>query len=133
VPIIIRRASALVAILTLFVGNVALCADWQATPEARMACCIDGTCPMHESERHDHSSNNSVSQAQADSCCAAAAQRRDTSAAGSKFAASGVTTLMMVVTFRASTSALSSRRWRALLPPPISSTPKHLFLSVLLV
>ncbi|HVH56839.1 MAG TPA: hypothetical protein VM791_11315 [Vicinamibacterales bacterium] len=130
--ILIRRASAVVAILTLFVGNVALCADWQATPEARMACCMDGTCPMHESESHDHSSNNSVSQAQADSCCAVAAQRRDASAAGSRFAASGVTTLITVGTSPVSMSASPSRQWRALVPP-ISSTPKHLLLSVLLV
>src|SRR3954464_7671206 len=95
-----RRIAALVAALALVVGNVAVCAGWQATPEARMACCMDGTtCPMHKSDHHEHSSKQVVSQAQADSCCAAAAQRRDSAAAGSTFFASGVIALVPVPAF----------------------------------
>ena len=132
--ILIRRASAAVALLALVVGNVAVCAGWQATPEARMACCMDGTtCPMHKSDSHEHSSKRVVSQAQADSCCAAAAQRRDSAAAGSTFAASGVIALVPVAAFTVPLSAFMSQEWRALVPLPVSSTPKHLLLSVLLV
>ena len=132
--ILIRRASAVVALLALVVGNIAVCAGWQATPEARMACCIDGTtCPMHKSDNHEHSSKRVVSQAQADSCCAAAAQGRDSAAAGSTFAVSGVIALVPVTVFTVPTSAIASQEWRALVPLPVSSTPKHLLLSVLLV
>jgi hypothetical protein len=129
-----RRVATLVAALALCAGNVAVCAAWQATPEARMACCVDGTtCPLHKSHNHEHSSRRVVSQAQADSCCAAAAQRRDSPAAGSTFAASGVSALVPVAAFAVPVSALMSQEWRALVPVPVSSTPKYLLLSVLLV
>jgi len=132
--ILIRRASAVVALLALVVGNIAVCAGWQATPEARMACCIDGTtCPMHKSDNHEHSSKRVVSQAQADSCCAAAAQRHDSAAAGSTFTASGVMALVPVTVFTVPTGPIASQEWRALVPLPSSSTPKHLLLSVFLV
>jgi hypothetical protein len=131
---IFRRAAALVAALALCAGNVAVCAGWQATPEARLACCMDGaTCPMHKSDHHEHSSRHVVSQAQADSCCAAAAQRRDSPAAGSTFAASGVIALVPIAAFTVPVNAFMSQRWRALVPLRVSSTPKHLLLSVLLV
>jgi hypothetical protein len=131
---VIRRAAAIVAVLTLAVGNVAQCAGWQATPEARMACCMDGaTCPMHKSDSHKSSSSRVVSQAQADSCCAAATQGRDSSAAGSIFAISSVMALVPVTAFTVPSNAFASQEWRALVPLPVSSTPKHLLLSVFLV
>src|SRR5687768_7522998 len=66
-----RRASAIVLTLTLFGGNVAICAGWAATPEARMACCAEGIeCPMHKSDSPDADGQREVTQAQADSCCA---------------------------------------------------------------
>ena|SRR5437867_8194184 len=129
-----RRIAAVVAVLALCAGNLAVCAGWQATPEARMACCVNATtCPMHKSDSHEHSSKRVVSQAQADSCCAAAAQGRDSAAAGSTFAVSGVIALVPVTVFTVPTSAIASQEWRALVPLPVSSTPKHLLLSVLLV
>jgi len=132
--ILIRRASAVVALLALVVGNVAVCAGWQATPEARMACCMNGTtCPMHKSDSREHSSKQVVSQAQADSCCASAAQRRDSAAAGSTFAASGVIALVPVPAFTVRVSAFGSQEWRALVPLRVSSVAKHLLLSVFLV
>jgi hypothetical protein len=131
---LIRRVAAVVALLAWVVGNVAVCAGWQATPEARMACCMNSTsCPMHKSDTHKHSSTRVVSQAQADSCCAAAAQRRDSPAAGSTFAASGVIALVPVAAFAVPVSGFMSQEWRALVPLPVSSTPKYLLLSVLLV
>ena len=131
---LIRRAAAVVAVLTLAVGNVAVCAGWQATAEARMACCMNGTaCPMHKSDSHRPSSTRVVSQPQADSCCAAASQGRDSSAAGSTFAASGMIALAPVAAITAPSIAFASQEWRALVPLPVSSTPKHLLLSVFLV
>jgi hypothetical protein len=130
----VRRIAAVVAALALCAGNLAVCAGWQPTPEARMACCMNGTtCPMHKSDHREHSSKRIVSQAQADSCCAAAAQGRDSAAAGSTFAASGLIGMAPVSAFTVPTSAVTSREWRALVPLPVSSTPKHLLLSVFLV
>jgi hypothetical protein len=131
---LVRRVAAVVAALALAAGNVAGCAGWQATAEARMACCMNGTsCPMHKSESHDRSSKNSVSQAQADSCCAASAQRRESSSPGSTFAASGVIALVPAALFSVPTSDLRPQDWRALVPLPVSPVPKHLLLSVFLV
>jgi hypothetical protein len=129
-----RRLAPIVAVFALCVGNVAVCAGWLATPEARMACCMSGTtCPMHKSEGHDRSSKGAVSQAQADSCCAAAAQQRDSTAAGSPFAWSGVIALVPAALFTVPVTAPTAQEWRAPVPLPVSSVPKHLLLSVLLV
>ena len=129
-----RRIVAVVAVLALCAGNVAVCAGWQVTPEARMACCMNGTtCPMHKSERHDHSSKGAFSQAQADTCCAASAQRRDSAAAGSMFASSGAITLMPAVLFTVPPKLPKAEEWRALVPLRVSPVAKHLLLSVFLV
>src|SRR5262245_48995333 len=99
-----------------------------------MACCLSGaSCPMHKSDSHDNSSKTSLSQAQADSCCAAAAQHRDSAAAGSIFASSGVIALVPAVLFTAPPTVSLPQAWRTLVPLPVSSVPKHLLLSVLLV
>ena len=132
--IIGRRIAAVVAVLGLCAGNLAVCAGWQATPEARMACCMSGTeCPMHKSEGHDHSSKTAFSQAQADRCCAASSQRRDSSTAGSTFVSSGAIGWVPVAVVIAPTTPSPVQEWRALVPLPVSSTPKHLLLSVFLV
>jgi hypothetical protein len=131
---LIRQLAAVAAVLALLGGNVAVCAGWQATPEARMACCMDGAgCPMHKSDSHEHSSKRVVSQTQADSCCAAAGQRRDSAADGSTFAASRVIAVVPVAVVTLPVTVFASQGWRTLVPLPVSSTPKHLLLSVLLV
>jgi hypothetical protein len=56
-------------------GPVAICAGWQATPEARMACCLEGVeCPMHPAEDDGGTHTRAVTQADADRCCAASEQ-----------------------------------------------------------
>jgi hypothetical protein len=129
-----RRVATVVAVLALCAGNLAVCAGWQATPEARMACCVTSTdCPMHKSEGHHHSSNGSFSQTQADSCCATSAQRRDSSTASSIFASSGAIALVPVIAVTPPIVTSPERDCRALVPLPTSSTPKHLLLSILIV
>jgi len=91
------------------------------------------TCPMHKSDGHQHSSRRGVSQARADSCCAAAAQRHDSAAASSTFSASGLIALIPLASVAAPVILVASPEWRVLVPLPVSSTPKHLLLSVLLV
>ena len=131
---LIRHVAAIAMALALSAGNAAVCAGWQATPDARMACCMNGTsCPMHESEGHGHSTDGGVSQAQADSCCAASAQRHDSAAAGVTFVASGAVALVPVALFAVPVNRFAAHEWRACVPLPVSSTPTHLRLSVLLV
>jgi len=129
-----RRLASIAAILTLCVGNSAICAGWQATPEARMACCMNGTsCPMHTSESHDSSSNHAMSQTQADTCCAAASNRRDPSSPSATFALSNAAALPSLLPFVVPVMVPALQDWRALIPLPVSPVPKHLVLSVFLV
>ena len=72
-----RRLVAVLGVIGLCAGNVAVCAGWRATPEARMACCQDeASCPMHKSESHGSQSEQHVTQAQADNCCAGSERNR---------------------------------------------------------
>jgi hypothetical protein len=122
------------AVLTLCVGNVSVCAGWQPTPEARMACCTNGTkCPMHKSESRGSHSTHVISQAQADSCCAAASSRTQASTSDVVFALSGPTTLPASASVVVPVAVAALQEWRALVPLPVSPVPKHLLLSVLLV
>jgi hypothetical protein len=128
------RFAAIVAILTLSVGNLAVCAGWQATPEARMACCMNGaSCPMHKSESHGSGSKRTISQVQADSCCAAASNRTQSSVASTGFVVASATALPPVPSVVVAVPPLALQEWRALVPLPVSAVPKHLLLSVLLV
>lgn len=130
---LLRRVSAVLAILALGAGNVAVCAGWQVTPEARMACCNSAaSCPMHAPESGGADSR-SVTQLEADSCCAAASTRTESPGAGSSFtpppAAPAVGQPDLVVP----SAAPALEEWRALVPHPVPHVPRHLLLAVLLV
>jgi hypothetical protein len=112
-------------------GALAQCAGWQSTPEARMACCQDGACPMH---RHDEgASRTKITQAAADSCCAQLPQR-ESSPSSSAFAATitlAVLQSLPPVILNPVPTTLITAPWEA--PSPPARVPKHLLLSVLLV
>jgi len=130
----VRRFAAVAAVLALCAGNLAICAGWQATPEARMECCKNGTsCPMHKSESHRSGSKRAITQKQADNCCAAASNRTQASVASSSFALSNASALPALPGHVFQVPALALQEWRALVPLPVSPIPKHLLLSVLLV
>src|SRR5262245_22171474 len=118
----------------LCVGNMSLCAGWQSTPEARMACCTNGTsCPMPKSVPHAPRSKRAVRQVQADNCCAAASDRAQSSVAGPAFVLSIATALTAATSLVVPVVVPALQEWRALVPLPVSPVPKHLLLSVLLV
>jgi hypothetical protein len=129
-----RRLVAIATVLTLCVGNLAVCAGWQATAEARLACCQDeSTCPMHESDSHHSAVKHSVTQTQADDCCAGS-ERSDSATTTSTFALSAVVTFtaaILPVVADSNTPALQD--WRAFVRLPVPPIPRHLRLSVLLV
>jgi hypothetical protein len=129
-----RRLLAVALTLALFGGDVAGCAGWAATPEARMACC-SGTdsCPMHKSGFSESHGQRVVSQADADRCCASPEGETP-----------GPTTPMFAATFAAAVPGVViilpaepppvlTHVWRSLTPLPASAVPTHVLLSVFLV
>ena len=129
-----KRLAAVTAILTLCVGNLAVCAGWQATPEARMACCKNGvSCPMHKSESRGPSSNRSITQAQADNCCAATSNRIQASLTVPMFVMSSLPTMPAMSMAVVPAAVLALQEWRVFVPLPVSPVPRHLLLSILLV
>jgi hypothetical protein len=128
-----RRATAVLALLALCAGNVAVCAGWQSTAEARMACCKSAMhCPMHESDGRGHGSHAGITQKDADDCCAAAPQRRDSDATARTFVIAGVMPAP-AIPFASPIAAPVPPMWRAVVPLRGSPVPRHLLLSVLLV
>ena len=130
----LRRLAAVAAVLTLSVGNLAVCAGWRATPEARMACCQDeATCPMHKSGGHGSESQHSITQAQADTCCAGS-ERNESSTTRTALVSTGIVALVPATVPLVVTPAVPAlEEWRALVPLRVSPVSKHLLLSVFLV
>jgi hypothetical protein len=132
----VRRAMALVVMLTLGATGWVECAGWQATPEARMACCMDGAdCPMHRSTGPGAGPRSLVTQAEADSCCAAS-DRDDSTPSNTAFslslsAALATSTVSILAPIMA--PAASFDGWRTQLPLPLGQVPKHVLLSVFLI
>jgi hypothetical protein len=131
----INRLAAIGMVLALSTGNLAVCGGWEATPEARMACCADGaTCPMHQSGSHDSGSTHVLSQAQADSCCAMSEPNDSATTTRSASLLPGTLAVApspvpVILTVLDS----SSERRDPLVPLPLSPVPRHLLLSVFLV
>ena len=125
--------------LTLLVtaGNLAVCAGWQGTAAARMACCAgpDG-CPMHAHGADDPtgSTTSVLSQAQADACCASSSDSGDTTPTPHGLAWSWAPP---IIAFTLADVAPAMRREpgraHASRPPPVRSVPRHLLLAVFLL
>ena len=130
----VRALISLAITLALGVGNLSLCAGWQPTPEARMACCVKGAgCPMHASESGGSGAARTITQAQADRCCAGSTDRAPASSGSPVFTLVSVAALPFATDSIVSTAAPALEEWRALVPHPVSPVPRHLLLTVLLV
>lgn len=135
-PLLMRRVASLALSVVFSVGGVGLCAGWEATPEARMACCASGNiCPMRNSAPGADASDprHVVSQAEADNCCASS-ERDDSTPPSLAFIP--VVALAHVVSPVASVvdpAATPFDAWRAFVPLPGSHVPKHVLLSVFLI
>jgi hypothetical protein len=120
-----------VCLLAFAQSAAAQCAGWQATADARRACCQNGACPLHHHE--DSTSRTQVTQAAADDCCAQS-QRHESSPSGTVFAATmtlAVIQSVPPVALSPAPAMLLSAPWET--PSPPAHVPKHLLLSVLLV
>ena len=131
----LRRISVLMLMLALVDAHVAVCAGWEATPEARMACCSEGhECPMHKGDAQSFGSARVLTQAQADSCCASAEGQNSNQSNPSFVTAITAAVLGVGVVMPANVPALVlSDAWRTSAPIPIAPVPKHVLLSVFLV
>jgi hypothetical protein len=133
----VRRFSHVIAVVFLVLatapGNLAMCAGWKPTPEARMACCAAGAmCPMRAQSGGKAPSRHAITQAAADSCCAAA--DRSDAAPSSAYVLVGpaavLTAVLPVLDFGPDWRPLSSAFES---PPPGRTVPRHLLLSVILI
>ena len=130
---LVRRLASFAVVLTLCAGNLSVCAGWQASRDARMACCMNGaSCPMHRTEPNRSGSKHAVTQAEADDCCAAAANRAQSLIAAT-FVLSGPAAVPRQLPVVATVPILALQTWRVLAPLPVPTVPKHLRHSVLLV
>jgi hypothetical protein len=131
---LVQRLAALALTFALVAGNAAICAGWMPTPEARMACCADGECPMHEGDSHHSGSERALPQAQADSCCASSERQSSNQSTPTFVAAITAAVLGVGIVVPANVPALVlSDAWRTSAPIPIASVPKHVLLSIFLV
>ena len=129
-----RRASAIVVALALSIGNVAVCAGWAATPEARMACCTDGAeCPMHKSDSSDDDGLRELTQAQADSCCALSEGHSSGSSSPTPVVMISAVVLGPAIILPAPAAPTVREVWRSVEWRRADSVPKHVLLSVFLV
>ena len=132
---LVQRLAALALTFGLMAGNVAICAGWMPTPEARMACCADGgECPMHKGDSHHSGSNRVLTQVQADNCCASAEGQRSDQSNPSFVTPITAAVLGVGVVLPATIPALVlSDAWRTSAPIRLAPVPKHVLLSVFLV
>ena len=129
-----RRLFALALTVLISAGNVAVCAGWAATPEARMACCSESACPMHKADSQSSGSGRVISQAQADSCCASAEHKNSNESSPTFVGAISSAVLGTGIALPVTVPALVlSDGWRTVAPIPTAHVPKHVLLSVFLV
>lgn len=123
----------LVCALTIATGGLAECAGWQASAEARMACCVEGSCPMHTSAGHESDSTNSIDQAAADSCCASSESPNPTPTGPVFTMALPAATLVDQLFASLAPLTLPRDAGRGAVPVGSSPVAKHLLLSVFLI
>ena len=129
------RVAGFAIIAAIVAGNLALCAGWASTAEARMACCTDGhECPMHKGGSRTSGSKRVVSQAQADACCSASESQQSTQSGPGFVTVISSSVLGVGIVVPTPVPALvMTDGWRSAAPVPAAPVPRHVLLSVFLV
>jgi hypothetical protein len=129
-----HRALAAALGLILLGGNAVVCTGWAATPEARMACCSDGECPMHMGESSTSGSEGVRTQSQADACCAVSESTQSSRPSPTFMAAISSAELeSRVAVLNSSPRFAANDGWRTTAPIALAPVPRHVLLSVFLV
>lgn len=119
--------------LVLTTGGVRLCAGWEATSDARMACCTKhDACAMHRGTADSKATG--VTQAQADACCASADRPESTPSSAAIVAHPPLVSVAALFVVFPSPAA-PAHEWGSAMSPPLARTevPRHLLLSVFLI
>lgn len=129
------RPLAVLVLLFLASGSMAgVCAGWQGSAEARLACCQDEAhCPMHATKERGPAPDTSVSQVDADRCCASA--ERGAATPSSSAYAAGTTLAVSAGPIPAVGPDVAVFRETPVsrVPIDLSPVPRHLLLSVFLI
>ena len=128
------RLSALILSIVLVAGNLALCAGWESSAAARMACCVNSkSCPMHQ-HAGSKADAGAVTQHDADRCCASSEsqQRRTTTSDPGNHLVAAVPGPSVQL----SADTLGEPRipgWRVVSPSPPRHVATHVLLSIFLI
>jgi hypothetical protein len=128
-----RIANVVVLAFVLGVGNVAVCAGWQSSAQARMECCTQATsCPMPHGD--GLSDAPQLNQSDADRCCASS-ERSDSTQQTSTSLAVVATPPREYITLPPPPAPRVAPRgeWQLISPHPPLHVPTHVLLSVFVV
>lgn len=126
-----RIAVAALLVVLLGAGNVAVCSGWQASAQARMDCCSQGTdCPMRHGD--GHSTSSQLKQSDADRCCASS-ERSSATQQTSMSLVAVVEPLRAFVTIEPPPAPRLVRRAMWEPPPDLHHVSTHVLLSVFVV
>ena len=128
------RLSSVALALALCLGDIALCAGWQATPEARKACCENGVaCPMRNGATPSASASHAVAQSDADRCCASS--ERGKGGPSAQFSATSLAVAIVPIILHAPKPAatLQAMGQHHSHSPPVHAVARHVLLSVFLL
>jgi len=127
-----RRAVVAVIVIYMASGSLELCAGWQASPAARVACCEDElTCPQHPSS--DAGAMVTPTQAAADLCCATSEQNDSPQQASAVHSATTVAPIVSVTSHTLVPTTTLLHFWPPFVPPPGRQIHTHLLFSVFLI
>jgi hypothetical protein len=128
------RLVALLLSLAVVSAHLEECAGWVASAEARMACCLDGSCPMHQAEHAGAAPRTSMTQAQADACCASSSGHESNPSASFAAATISVAVLGDGTVLPAQVPARTlNDSWRVTAPVPLGLPPRYVLLASFLI
>jgi hypothetical protein len=113
-------------------GNVAVCAGWENSAEARMACCENNeSCPMHKGDTGNLVRSQSISQTEADRCCAGSERHEAATSPGAFVAIEALPIVADWFAVTVESFDFTRPAWDT--PPPRGHTSRQVLLSVFLI
>jgi hypothetical protein len=118
----------------LTAAPLGLCAAVAPASEARMACCVENECPMHDRTTQTSDMHHQPSQSQADQCCIASERDTPDTSMPISVAVSSTPVVDASVLLPLNVPTLvRTDAWRMTTPLLVAPVPRHLLLAVFLV